>query len=122
MTGKTRKETKRKACRRPYVDVFETDRNVVLQFELPGIASDEIEVGVEGDSLRVETTAMIDGGGRGEVLLREFVPANFYREFVLSRDLDRENIHASWSNGVLTLKVPKAAEAQPHKIEIRTPE
>ncbi len=124
MTAETQKETKSNAYRRPYVDVFETDRNVVLQFELPGIAPDEIKVDVEGDSLRVETTARMDGDGHGdgEVLLREFVPANFYREFVLSRELDRENIQASWNNGVLTLEVPKAAEAKAHKIEIRTQE
>ncbi|MHC4712133.1 MAG: Hsp20/alpha crystallin family protein [Planctomycetota bacterium] len=111
---------RRNDFRRPLVDVYETDEEVVLQFELPGVSSSEVDVAVEGDNLRVETRAE----GReetGEAVLTEFAPVNFYREFVLSRELDRDNVAASWNNGVLTLKVPKGG-AKTHKIAIDTPE
>ena len=121
MAAGKRTEESRKDCRRPLVDVFETDENVVLQFELPGIEAGDVDVGVEGDSLTVRTKARIEPGESGEALLREFAPANFTREFILSRELDRDNIAASWSNGVLTLEVPKAA-AKAHKIEVETVE
>lgn len=98
------------------MDVFETDDDVVLQLELPGIDSDRIKIDVDEDVLRLETTAEREEEA-GEAVLREFSPTNFYREFILSRQLDRENIAASWNNGVLTLKVPKGA-ARTHKIEI----
>lgn len=105
--------------RRPLVDVFETDDDVVLQLELPGIESDQIDVSTDGDLLKVQTKSGRQDAGDGRMLLKEFVAADFYREFVLSRQLDRENIAASWNDGVLTLKVAKGA-AKKHRIEIAT--
>ena len=112
-------ESRRRSFRRPLVDVFETDAEVVLQFELPGIDSGDIKVDVENDTLRVETGAEHEGEPGSELVLREFAPANFSREFILSRQLDRGKIAASWNNGVLTLKVPKG-KAKTHKIEIES--
>jgi len=120
MSAENERETRerRRGCRRPLVDVFETDDDVVLQVELPGIRSDQIKIDVDEDVLRLETTARREEQEEaGEAVLREFTPTNFYREFVLSRELDRENVAASWKNGVLTLKVPKGA-AKTHKIEV----
>lgn len=112
-------ESRRRSCRRPLVDVFETDKDVVFQFELPGIDSEQIKVDVEDDVLRVETVRDRGEGDSEELVLREFAPTDFFREFILSRQLDKDNIAASWNNGVLTLKVPKGAVAT-HKIEIET--
>jgi len=117
MSVQTEKKEENREFRRPLVDVYETDSDVVLQFELPGVEADAIEVGVDADTLKVETKAAREPSGHGRQIVSEFEPADFYREFILSRDLDRENIVASWNNGVLTLKVGKQAAAT-HKIEI----
>lgn len=112
------RDRRREDFRRPLVDVYETEEQVVLQFELPGVDSGDVDVRVDGDTLRVETRGKGDQRA-GEVVLREFTPANFYREFVLSKDLDRDSIAASWKNGVLTLTVAKEA-AKTHKVAIET--
>ena len=74
---------------------------------------------VKGDTLKVETKSSIEATDHGEAVLSEFVRADFYREFLLSRELDRENIAASWNNGVLTLRVPKGG-SKTHKIAIES--
>ncbi len=115
-----RGETRRKEgrMRTPIVDVFETADGVTFQFELPGVSREDIDINLEGDSLSVSTHAAFKQGEHGEPVLQEFTPANFSREFVLSRDLDRENVQASWHDGVLALTVPKAEAAKPRKIQI----
>jgi len=118
MAEKTGETKRNEPVRTPLVDIFETGEGIVLQFELPGIPKDSIKVDLDKDTLRVETTADCGKAAGGETLLREFDACNFTREFVLSRDLDREHIAASWSDGVLTLEVSKAAEAQPRKIPV----
>lgn len=117
MTDRTQTD-REEAHRTPLVDIFETDEGVTFQFELPGVTREDIDINLEGDTLRVASHAQIQEARHGEPILREFAPANFIREFVLSRDLDRDNLLASWRDGVLTLMVPKAAAAKPRKIEI----
>jgi len=112
----------RRPFRAPLVDVFETADGVVMQVELPGVEKDAAKVTLEGDTLRVETSGETREAPAGEAVLAEFVRADFAREFALSRDLDREHIEASWSSGVLKLRIPKLAAAGPRKIQIRTDE
>lgn len=118
MTEKTAQVERQQSFRVPPVDVYESADSVVMQFELPGVTRDEIRVTLDKDNLRIETTADVAVKADGEVLLREFERANFAREFVLSRNLDTANVQASWSDGVLTLKVPKSAQTKPRKIAI----
>ena len=112
------KEERREGCRTPLVDIFETGDGVTLQFEMPGVSRDEIDIDVDGDLLRVKSRAAVKADMHGKPMLEEFMPSNFEREFLLSRDLDRGKIDAAWRDGVLTLKVPKAETAKPRKISI----
>jgi HSP20 family molecular chaperone IbpA len=118
MADRTEKEARRESFRTPLVDIFETGDGVTFQFEMPGVSRDEIDINVDGDSLRVKSRAQIKEDRHGKPVFREFAPANFEREFLLSRDLDRGKMDASWRDGVLTLKVPKAEAAKPRKISI----
>jgi HSP20 family protein len=118
MTERSEIARKEGRLRTPVVDVFETAEGVTFQFELPGVSREDIDINLEGDALSVSTHADIKQAEHGEPVLQEFTPANFSREFVLSRDLDRENVQASWHDGVLALMVPKAAAAKARKIQI----
>ncbi len=118
MTDKGDREGRTESCRTPMVDIFETGEGVTFQFEMPGVSRDEIDIAVDGDSLKVKSRATIRQDKHGKPVLREFAPANFEREFLLSRDLDRGKIEASWRAGVLTLRVPKSEAAKPRKISI----
>ena len=56
---------------------------------------------------------------RGNQILQEFLPANYYRQFELTEHIDADKSQAELKNGVLTLTIPKAESAKPRKIEIR---
>ncbi len=102
----------------PPVDIFETDEALTLEFELPGVDESSIDIEVVGNQLSLKATR----AGLAEDVRRyatEHRRGDLSRRIVLPRGLDTEGIEASWSNGVLTLSVPKAAEAKARKIEIR---
>ena len=55
-----------------------------------------------------------------EPLYADVRATHFRRSFILSKEMDREAIEANLKDGVLTLRIPKRAELQPRKIEVRT--
>jgi HSP20 family protein len=109
--------------RRPAVDVLEQEDAYVLTAELPGIDENDVEVTLEDGRLKIETrkeeSAEESGNeGEGRYLLRERRKAVFSRSFGLPRDVDKDNINASFKNGILTLTLQKAEEAKPRSIKI----
>jgi len=102
----------------PRASVFETSDNVVLELEMPGVSREAIDVSVENDELTVSgrRTFAVDEGA--EFLHRERLPLNYKRSFILSERIDSGNIGAKYTDGVLTLTLPKSAEAKPRKITI----
>jgi HSP20 family protein len=102
----------------PDVNIYETDKNFVLQAELPGVGKDGLEVTLEGRTLtftgrRAETVT------RGTPLYRETRPLNWRRSFELDPSIDADRAVAEIQQGVLTLTLPKAERVQPRRIEIR---
>ena len=103
----------------PPVDIFEDAEGITVKADLPGVAKENLAVGIEGDTLTVEATASLgEAAGMQPVYAEERV-AQFKRSFVLSRDLDTERITADIRQGVLTLKVPKREAAKPRRVEVR---
>ena len=104
----------------PLVDIHETDEELVLVAEVPGVEKDDISVQVDKGVLTLEAEAKFDVPG--EDYARTYVsfqPGQFFRAFALSDEIDREKISASVSNGVLTVRLPKAASAKSRKIDIQ---
>ncbi|MBV9824716.1 MAG: Hsp20/alpha crystallin family protein [Alphaproteobacteria bacterium] len=102
----------------PTTDIFETDDALTVVMELPGVEKDAIDVNVENDLLRVD--ARIDFGKYEglEPLYTEYNIGHFARSFSLSNKIDQQQISAQLENGVLTLTLKKAQEAQPRRIAI----
>ena len=101
---------------RPAVDIFETNEELTLIADLPGVGKEDLHVDVEQGLLTVQAQAK--SNLHAESLQREFIPGNFYRQFQLADIFDAERISAEIKNGVLTLVVPKAEAAKPHHIKI----
>lgn len=104
---------------RPAVDIFEDKQGITLHADMPGVSRERLDIQVEGDTLNIDgdaTIAMPDGM---EPLYADIRATHFRRSFILSKEMDREGIEANLKDGVLTLRIPKRAELQPRKIEVR---
>jgi HSP20 family molecular chaperone IbpA len=101
----------------PPVDIYETPDGLVVLADLPGVSKEGLDVRVENDILTIRGTS--SDGLPGEPIYREFELANYFRQFELSEKVDQNKITAELKHGVLTLKLPKAEEAKPKKIEVK---
>jgi len=103
----------------PAVDVYEDEAGITLLADMPGVPREQLELKVEGDTL------LIEGGVRAltpeglEAVYAELRVPRYRRTFTLSRELDSARIDASLKDGVLTLRIPKQAHAQPRRVEVQ---
>src|SRR3712207_8747 len=102
----------------PSTDVYETEDALTVVMEMPGVSREGVDVELEEGVLRVE--GRIDPakyGGR-EPVYTEYNVGHWARSFALSDAVDRERIGAQLEDGVLTLTLPKTAEARPRRIAV----
>jgi HSP20 family molecular chaperone IbpA len=104
---------------RPLTDVAETPEGIVLMMEMPGVAADDVDITLERRVLTVRGRGSIPQPDRFRLVHMEFEPGDYERSFALSEDFDAGRIEAELKHGVLTLKLPRAAEAQPRKIQVK---
>lgn len=104
----------------PAVDVFEDDGGITLLADMPGVSRDTLDIQLDGDSLTVEGRVELDLPADMRAVWAEVQVPRFRRAFTLSRELDSSRIEANLKDGVLNLRVPKLAHAQPRRIEVRT--
>jgi HSP20 family protein len=103
----------------PPVDVIEDSNGITLYADLPGVGREKLDLRVEADTLTIEAEAdlaMPEGLASQHT---EVGLARFRRVFTLSKELDTEQVSAELSQGVLTLRIPKARHAQPRRVEVR---
>ena len=103
---------------RPAVDIFEDAGGITLLADMPGVTKDRLDVKLDGDNLSLEGRVEIDAPGAMRAIWAEVSVPRFQRSFTLSRELDAGRIEANLKDGVLTLRVPKQAHAQPRRIEV----
>ena len=102
----------------PATDVREMDKEVVLQFDMPGVSSESVELTVEKGTLTVTGTA--DPEEQGTAVYRETHIGNYRRIFSLNEGVDAEHIKADMKSGVLTVRIPKPEKAKPKRIAIKS--
>ena len=103
----------------PRVDVIEDDAGITLIADVPGVPKDQLELRVESDTLTFEGTIAPMTPGQLEPVYAEVRAPRYRRSFTLSRELDAGKITANLKDGVLNLRIPKQAHAQPRRISIR---
>lgn len=107
----------------PALDVAERGDAYVILAELPGVGPDQVDVSFEQNVLTIRGSkpASFDVASEGElrVFAAERVHGSFERSVRLPEFVDADRIEASFTNGLLTITVPKAQAAQPRKITIR---
>jgi HSP20 family protein len=104
----------------PTVDIRETEEAFVVTAELPGIAPANVRVGIENTLLKISGEKKDEAKGREGVqrYRSERAYGKFERTFRLPRTVDAERINASYSDGVLTVTLPKLPIAQPREIPV----
>ncbi|MDE3181614.1 MAG: Hsp20/alpha crystallin family protein [Acidobacteriota bacterium] len=103
----------------PAVDIYETDHNLVLKSELPGIDPKDVEVRIEDNTLYLKGERRQEKEAKEENYHRvERSYGSFLRTFTLPNSVDTENVKAEYKDGVLTLTLAKREEAKPKTIKI----
>lgn len=103
----------------PKVDVYEDDTGLTLLADLPGVPRDQVGLRVDGDTLTIEGAVAADLPESLRAVHVEVPAARYRRIFTLSRELDAASIEAESRDGVLRLRIPKLAHAQPRKIDVQ---
>ena len=105
----------------PSVDISETDGNVMVKAELPGLDPKDIDVEVSGDLLVLRGEKSKEEERKDErYYCRERYSGSFQRSFRLPTGVESDKVDAQFKNGVLTIEIPKSEESKQKKIPIKT--
>jgi HSP20 family protein len=104
----------------PDVDISETDGNVMVKAELPGLEAKDIDVDISGDVLTLRGDKKMEEEKKEErYYCRERFSGSFQRSFQLPSRVQSDKVDAKFENGVLTVNLPKSEESKQKKIEIK---
>jgi HSP20 family protein len=104
----------------PNVDIFETDHEITLLADMPGVSADNLTIDLRENILTLTgEVAPFEGANEVDILI-EYEIGKYYRQFNLSSLIDQSKIDAKLNDGVLRLLLPKVEEVKPRKIEIKT--
>ena len=102
----------------PRIDVFETDEELLLCADLPGVATDGLNIRYEDKELTIEGR-VAPRHSDVEHLYSEYGVGDFYRTFTIGELIDVEKITAELKHGAVTVHLPKADRAKPRRIEVK---
>jgi len=110
--------TKNEAYFAPHVDIYETDREVAVIADMPGVTVEDVDLSLEDNILTIQGHRTLQKQS-GRILLEEYESGHYLRRFTVAETIDQEKIEASLADGVLTVHLPKAVPTQPRKIEVK---
>jgi len=102
------------------VDLWETEDSFVVKAFVPGVPSDKLEITTQLNTVTIRAEQTADQAENVRYYLHERPIGTWVRSFELPAAIDANNIEAKLENGVLFLTLPKAPEAKPHRVQIRT--
>jgi len=103
----------------PAVDIYETESELVVTADLPGINENDIDVRVENNMLTVRGERKLEKTINEDNMLRvERAYGSFSRSFSLPNSVNTEAIKADYHDGVLTVKLPKREESKPKQVKV----
>jgi HSP20 family protein len=100
------------------IDAYRSGEAFLVQFDLPGVPADAIELTVEQNVLTVHATRERPAAENVEMIAAERPWGTFSRQLFLGETLDTDHIDANYSDGVLTLRIPVSERAKPRKVAI----
>jgi HSP20 family protein len=103
----------------PDVDIFETEKELTLLADMPGVKPADINIDLSEGVLTLEGDVKNPQAENEAELFNEYRIGKYYRQFNLSEIIDQAKIEAAMTDGVLRLKLPKVEAAKPRKITIK---
>ncbi|MCK4300695.1 MAG: Hsp20/alpha crystallin family protein [Planctomycetes bacterium] len=104
----------------PPINVYETDEEVVVRAEVPGVSVAELDLSVTGDTLALAGERRLELPEGASFLAQERQHGRFRRVVALPRSVDAQEAKAEYVDGVLTVRLRKAPGARPRTIEVKT--
>lgn len=102
----------------PEVDIFETDLDIIVLADMPGVAAEDLKIDLEDSVLTLSGDVRPwEEPSESDVLI-EFEIGKYFRQFTLSDAIDQSKIKARLEDGVLRLTLPKAQKAVPRQITV----
>src|ERR1700688_1792045 len=102
----------------PVSDIFETDHALNVVLEMPGVAKENVEIGIDNDVLKISGRIDIAKYEGLQPVYTEYNIGNYSRSFQLSNKIDQDGIKADLKDGVMTLVLPKSEKAKPRRISV----
>lgn len=103
----------------PAVDIYETENELVVKADLPDIDEKDLDVRVENNMLTIRGERKFEQSVKEDNYLRvERSYGSFSRSFSLPNTVSTDSVRAEYKNGVLTVSLPKRAEAKPKQVKV----
>jgi HSP20 family protein len=103
----------------PAVDIYDTDDALVLKAELPGVSKDDVSIEIYNNTLILRGERKHEAEVKeGDYYRAERAYGTFQRSFVLPTMVDQDKVQATYTDGVLELRLPKSEAAKPKRIAI----
>lgn len=103
----------------PTVDIFETEKEITVLADMPGVKANDLDINLRDDVLTLSGEVESPEGPGERAVLREYRIGRYVRHFNLSDTIDQSKIDAEMKNGVLRLVLAKAEKAVPKKITVK---
>jgi len=104
----------------PAVDIFETEKEITLLADMPGVKADRLTIDLRDNTLTLSGDIAPVENANEEDILVEYETGKYYRQFTIGELINQEKIDAELNDGVLELKLPKIEKATPKKIVVKS--
>jgi len=104
----------------PAVDIFETEKEITLLADMPGVKAGDLNIDLNENVLTLDGEVKSPEGNDEMDVIREYHTGKYYRQFTLSQVIDQAKINAQLKDGVLRLTLPKIEAATPRKITVKS--
>ena len=104
----------------PAVDIFETEKEITLLADMPGVKAGDLNIDLRDNTLTLLADVAPTDNKNEEAILVEYETGRYYRQFTLGEMINQEKIDAKLTDGVLRLALPKIEKATPRKITVKT--
>ena len=104
----------------PAVDIFETEKEITLLADMPGVKADDLTIDLRDNILTLSANSTPVEKANEDDIMVEYETGGYYRQFTLGELINQEKIDAQLNDGVLRLALPKVEKATPKKITVKS--